>query len=162
MSVWAIATSNLQARMQQPRNVPASRRLMPGAPEIYFNKAIDNSRLVKLDDPTRKKEMRLFTVAMAVLFVLCTVYVWQHFRAIQYGYAIEDLKAQRETLTEQSRELRLEEASLKDPERIDKLARDMGLQMPQVGQVQQMDASTDAGGPVMARAAGVSVVSITQ
>ncbi len=161
MSVWAIATSTIQARFQA-RNTQAARRFVPGAPEIYFHKAIDNSRLVKLDDPQRRREIRMFTLAMSVIFVLCTVYVWQHFRSIEYGYNIEAAKAERERLTEENRELRLEEATLKSPDRIDAIAKKMGFDVPQAGQVQQMDGVGDAGGPVMARAAGVSVVSISQ
>ncbi len=172
MSVWAIATSSIQERLQarfaspvgdvKPSRRSGARRFVPGAPEIYFQKAIDNTRLVKLDDPHRKREMRMFTIAMGVLFVLCTVYVWQHFRAIEYGYNIEAAKSERDRLVEENRALRMQEATLKDPQRIDKLARDMGLEMPRAGQVQQMDGATEASGPVMARAAGVSVVSLAQ
>lgn len=172
MSVWAIATSSIQERLQaclavspeiaKPSRRSGGRRFVPGAPEIYFHKAIDNTRLVKLDDPHRKREMRLFTIAMSVVFVLCTVYVWQHFRAIEYGYNIEAAKAERDRLVEENRALRMQEATLKDPQRIDKLARDMGLEMPRAGQVQRMDGSAESSGPVMARAAGVSVVSLAQ
>ncbi len=170
MSVWAVATSTLheafQARvksitstaMPQRRN---SRRFVPGSPEVYFHKAIDNSRLVKLDDPRQKREIRMFTAAMSILFVLCTLYVWQHFRAIEYGYKIEAAKQERDRLMEENRALRLEEASLKDPERIDKMARSMGFEVPHAGQVQQMDAAPDTNGPVMARA-GITVVSLSQ
>jgi cell division protein FtsL len=170
MSVWAVATSGLQeilrsrAKSAIVTDVPVRRtprRYVPGAPEVYFQKAIDNTRLVKLDDPVRKREMRMFTIAMSVIFVLCTVYVWQHFRAIEYGYNIEAAKADRDRLIEQSRVLKLEEASLKDPERIDRLARSMGFDVPQAGQVQHMDAAPDSNGPVMARA-GVTVVSLSQ
>jgi len=49
--------------------------------------------------------------------------------------------------------LRLEDASLRDPERIDVLARRMGLVPPEPGQVIRMDsAAGDAQGPVMASA----------
>ena len=63
-------------------------------------------------------------------------YALQHFRAIEYGYKIETLRSQRDGLTEMNRALRLEEASLRDPERIDVMARKLGLQSPQPGQVQ--------------------------
>jgi cell division protein FtsL len=170
MSVWAVATSSLQeALLSRVKSVAeaklpsraAARRFVPGSPEVYFQKAIDNSRLVKIDDPARKREMRMVIIAAAVVFVLCTVYVCQHFRAIEYGYNIEAAKAQRDQLIEQNRALRLEDASLRNPERIDKLSRSMGFEVPAAGQVQQMDAAPDANGPVMARA-GISVVSLSQ
>ena len=170
MSVWAVATSNLQeALLARVKSVAetrlpvraSARRFVPGSPEIYFAKGIDNSRLVKIDDPARKREMRMFMIAAAVVFVFCTVYVWQHFRAIEYGYNIESAKAQLNQLTEKNRALRLEDASLRDPERIDRLSRPLGLEVPRAGQVQQMDAAPDTNGPVMARA-GISVVSLSQ
>ncbi len=43
---------------------------MPGAPEIYFHKAIDNSRLVRSADPVRKREMRVFTATVVVFFLM--------------------------------------------------------------------------------------------
>ena len=170
MSVWAVATSSLQeALLSRVKGVAetrlpsraAARRFVPGSPEIYFTKAIDNSRLVKIDDPARKREMRMFMIAAVVVFGLCTVYVWQHFRAIEYGYNIESAKAQLNQLIEQNHALRLEDASLKDPGRIDRLSRPLGFEAPRAGQVQQMDATPDTNGPVMARA-GVSVVSLEQ
>jgi cell division protein FtsL len=131
-----------------------------GTPEVYFTKNIDNSRLVKVHDPRRSREMRTFAIVLSCLCLLVLSYAWQHFKAIEYGYKISELKVQRDNLTEMNRALRLEEASLRDPERIDKLAKNMGMVPPQPGQVIRMDiALPDAGGPVMASAAPISVVS---
>src|ERR1700690_1194917 len=121
-----------------------------GTPEIYFRKTIDNSRLVKVEDPRRAREMKYFGFALCCLFLLVMGYALQHFRAIEYGYKIEELRSKREDLTNMNRALRLEEASLRDPERIDLTARKLGLQPPQPGQVQRMDASNDLAAPVMA------------
>jgi cell division protein FtsL len=121
-----------------------------GTPEIYFRKNIDNSRLVKVEDPRRAREMKQFGFALCVLFLLVMGYALQHFRAIEYGYKIETLRSERNGLTEMNRALRLEEASLRDPERIDVMARKLGMQSPQPGQVLRMDADTDVTAPVMA------------
>ena len=134
---------------------PAARRntFFTGTPEIYFAKAIDNSRLVKVEDPGRNREMKQFGTALAVLFLLVFTYAWQHFRAIEYGYQIESAKRELNNLTEMNRALRLEDASLRDPERIDLMARRMGLVPPEPGQVIRMDASpAEADAPVMASA----------
>ncbi len=131
-----------------------------GTPEIYFRKAIDNSRLVKVEDPRREREMKQFAFALCCLFLLVMGYALQHFRAIEYGYKIETLRSQRDGLTEMNRALRLEEASLRDPERIDVMARKLGLQSPQPGQVVRMDADADAAAPVMASVTPVSVVAV--
>jgi hypothetical protein len=58
-------------------------------PEMFFSKHIDNSRIVKADDPERRREMRSFTIAMTLFFALTMVYVWQHFSAIEVGYRVE-------------------------------------------------------------------------
>lgn len=131
----------------------ASRRtpFFTGTPEIYFGKSIDNSRLVKMEDPGRSRDMKYFGTALAMLFLLVFTYTWQHFRAIEYGYLIESSKRTLNDLTEMNRALRLEDASLRDPERIDVMARRMGLVPPTPGQVIRMDSSAvESGAPVMA------------
>jgi len=130
-----------------------------GTPEIYFRKTIDNSRLIKMEDPRREREMKHFGLALCLLFLLVMGYALQHFRAIEYGYKIEALRSERDGLTEMNRALRLEEASLRDPERIDFKARQLGLQPPQPGQVVRMDSARDSGTPVMASVTPVAVVS---
>ncbi len=130
-----------------------------GTPEIYFRKTLDNSRLVKVEDARRAREMKYFGLALCCLFLLVMGYALQHFRAIEYGYKIETLRSERDGLREMNRALRLEEASLRDPERIDLMARMLGMQSPQPGQVLRMDAVADAATPVMASVTPVSVVS---
>ena len=132
-----------------------------GTPEIYFAKIIDNSRLVKVEDPRRVDEMRQFGIALACFFLLVMAYAFQHFKAIEYGYRIEALKSQRDGLIELNRALRLEEASLRDPERIDHMARQLGLQSPEAGQVVRMDGAADEpSAPQVASVTAVSVISV--
>jgi cell division protein FtsL len=121
-------------------------------PEVFFTKHIDNSRLVKADDPERRREMRRFTAVMGVLFLLVMVYVWQHFTAIEVGYKVEAQKQQVLQMQEQNRQLRLNEAQLTDPGRIDKIAKQLGLDAPQPGQVVRPEGG-DANAPVLAQAA---------
>src|SRR3954447_15471683 len=84
-----------------------------GTPEIYFSKNIDNSRLVKVTDHQRTREIAVFSASLACLFLLVMVFAFQHFSSIEYGYKIVAQKKQREELIEASRALRLEEASLR-------------------------------------------------
>jgi cell division protein FtsL len=137
----------------------AQRRARRGpTPEVFFAKHIDNTRLVKADDPERRREMRTFSAVMSVLFVLVMVYVWQHFSAIEIGYHVETQKQQVEQLREENRQLRLSEAQLTDPERIDKIAKQLGLNAPQPGQVVRPDGS-DVNAPVLAQASAPAMVS---
>ncbi len=137
----------------------AVRRSVAGiTPEFYFQKTIDNSRLVKISDPQRRREIRMFSASVAALFLLMMFYAWQHFSSIEYGYKIEAQRSEHERLVEMNRTLKLEEASLRDPGRIDVLARQMGLESPQPGQVVHLDAD-EAGASVIAQATPVSVIS---
>ena len=139
------------------------RGMFIGTPEIYFAKRIDNSRVIMVTDPKRRREMITLGMTLAVLLVFAMVYVWQHFSAIEYGYKIEQLKAQRDNIAETTRTLSLEEASLKDVSRIERLARRMGMQPPADGQWQPMEsASSDPATPVMAKANTISVISAMQ
>jgi len=134
---------SLFAQQQRARRGPT--------PEVFFVKRFDNSRLVKAADPQRVREMRSFACAMAMLFALVMVYGWQHFCSIEYGYRVESEKQQVVQLEEQNRQLRLTEAQLGDPARIDRMARQFGLDAPRPGQVVRPDASVDANGPVLAQ-----------
>jgi cell division protein FtsL len=142
-----------QARAQRNRELfELQRRARRGpTPEVFFAKHIDNSRIVKADDPERRREMRTFTVTMSVLFLLVMVYVWQHFSAIEVGYQVETQKHQVAEMQEQNRQLRLNEAQLSDPGRIDQIARQLGLDAPQPGQVVRPDGS-GTNVPVLAQA----------
>jgi cell division protein FtsL len=119
-------------------------------PEVFFTKHIDNSRIVKADDPERRKEMRLFAAILTVLFALAIVYVWQHFASIEIGYHIESQKAEVEHLREQNRQYRLTEAQLTEPQRIDALARQLGMDAPQPGQVIRTEGLSSSDAPAVA------------
>ena len=120
-------------------------------PEMFFAKHIDNSRIVKADDPERRREMRQFTAVMCVFFALMMVYVWQHFSAIEVGYRVEAQKTQVEQMRERNRQLRLEEAQLSDPGRIDTIARQLGLSTPLPGQVVRPEGDGGLPQPVLAQ-----------
>jgi cell division protein FtsL len=152
-STTAGGSNAAQARAQRNRELfDLQRRGRRGpTPEVFFAKHIDNTRIVKADDPERRREMRTFTATMSLLFVLVMVYVWQHFSAIEIGYQVEAQKQQVEQLREQNRDLRLTEAQLSDPGRIDMIARQLGLDTPEPGQVVRPDGS-GVSVPVLAQA----------
>jgi hypothetical protein len=127
------------------------RRRGARTPEFYFPKHFDNSRLVKAPDPVRVREMRLFSAAITVLFSLVMIYGLQHFYAIEGGYRVESEKQAVEQLREANRQLRLAEAQLTQPGRIDSMARQLGLAEPAPGQVIHPNARPDATGPVLAQ-----------
>ena len=146
MEMMGTARAARRSRAQSLRSATAAlfetqRRARRGpTPEVFFTKHIDNSRIVKADDPERRSEMRhVHGRRWAVLFCLVMVYVWQHFSAIEVGYQVEAQKMQVEQLREENRQLRLTEAQLTDPGRIDVIAKQLGLDAPQPGQVVRPD-----------------------
>lgn len=146
----AAGRTNLAERNRELYELQRPRRRGP-TPEMFFTKHIDNSRIVKADDPERRREMRSFTIVMTLFFALTMVYVWQHFSAIEVGYRVEAQKTQVEQMRETNRQLRLTEAQLSDPGRIDRIAKQLGLDAPMPGQVVRPDGSSVAA-PVLAQA----------
>lgn len=149
-------TMSVAERNREMLEAQRARRRGP-TPEMFFTKHLDNTRLVKADDPERHREVRTFTIVMTLLFSLTMVYVWQHFSAIEVGYSVEAQKQQVEHLREENRQLRLSEAQLSDPGRIDTIARQLGLKQPLPGQVVRPDGWGGAA-PVLAQAQRPSFV----
>jgi cell division protein FtsL len=141
-----VAERNAELLAQQPQ-----RRRGARTPEFHFARHFDNSRLVKAPDPVRVREMRIFSAAVAVLFSLVMIYGLQHFYAIEGGYRVESEKQMRDQLREENRQLRLSEAQLTQPARIDLMARQLGLDAPQPGQVVHPNARPDAAAPAVAQ-----------
>jgi cell division protein FtsL len=129
----------------------AMRRRGVRTPEIYFAKHFDNTRLVKAPDPAVVRQMRVFCAAASVLFTLVMIYGFQHFSAIEKGYSVESEKQIREQLQEENRQLKLTEAQLSQPGRIDTMARQLGLAEPRPGQMIHAGGRVEGSGPVMAQ-----------
>src|SRR6185437_13719123 len=141
-----VTERNAELLAQQPM-----RRRGIRTPEILFAHSIDNSRLVKADDPVRARQMRIFGAALTVLFSLIMFYGLQHFYSIETSYRIESEKQVRDQLREENRQLRLSEAQLSRPGRIDGMARQLGLAEPQPGQVVHAAPRLENGAPVLAQ-----------
>ena len=156
--VFGIAREGATAAASGGSRWMREQRARRGAtPEVFFSKRMDNSRLIKAQCPARKREIRSFAGAMAMLFALVMFYGWQHYLSIQAGYHVEAEKQQLLTLEEQNRELRLNEAQLSDPARIDRAARQLGLAAPAPGQVVRPDGSALTASATMAEARPLQV-----
>ena len=149
-----IAERNAALMAQQ-----AQRRRRVRTPEFPFARHFDNSRLVKASDPVRMREMRVFSAAVAVLFSLIMIYGLQHFYAIESSYRVESEKQTLDQLREENRQLHLSEAELTQPGRIDQMARQLGLDEPQPGQVVYPSARPDSGAPALAQVAPAKTAS---
>ncbi len=142
-----VAEHNTELMAQQ-----AQLRRRMRTPEFHFTRHIDNSRLVKAPDLARVREMRVFSGAIAVLFSLVMIYGLQHFYAIEGSYQVESEKQTLNQLREDNRQLRLAQAELTQPGRIDTMARSLGLAAPQPGQVVHASSgNADPSAPVLAQ-----------
>ncbi|MBI4466523.1 MAG: cell division protein FtsL [Acidobacteria bacterium] len=126
-----------------------------GSPvQVYWLKRIDNSRLVRQRHPGAVREGVALLGAALVCGAVILLCAWLHFRFIHNGYRLEELQARHEQVLDWNRTLRLEQAALLDPMRIDQLARTrLGLQAPAAGQLVPLGSvEVAAPVPVLARA----------
>ncbi len=116
--------------------------------DIHFDKKIDNSRIVRETDTRCRLEYMCLTL-LGAMFVLGTLfYAWQQYQWIQYGYRIEESHRKIEELAEVGRQLRVERATLANPQRIDSIARtELGMTGPGTGQIVTLEADFGSSGP---------------
>ncbi len=133
----ATVAATLPGARRRPQNEPATGRA--SYPDIYFVKRIDNSRLKREVDLKKRRECFSLLGLATLVFVFILIFAWQHFEGVRYGYGIQQLRQKQAALVEWNHALKLECASLTDPQRIDLLARtDLGLVPPQSNQIIQV------------------------
>jgi cell division protein FtsL len=113
------------------------------APMMEFRtvKRIDNSRLVRHVEPAKQKSLFKTAGLGGVVALFFLFYIFQHFKCIDLSFQLEDLKAQRAQATQLNSELKLEIANLRDPMRIDVIARrQLGLTEPLPTQMREYEA----------------------
>ena len=122
-----------------------SRKKKVVATQFHTVKRIDNSRLVRNVEPERLRGFYR-TAGLGTIIAACLMmYLYQHFRCIDLSFQLEDLKSKQTQSLALNSELRLEIEGLRDPRRIDVIARRMlGLTQPMPTQVQEYDAPSGA------------------
>ncbi len=91
--------------------------------EFHTVKKIDNSRMVRHVEPVKLRNYYKTAVLGAVVALCCMFYVYQHFRCIDLSFQLEEMKAKQTAAQGYNGELNLEIATLRDPRRIDLIAR---------------------------------------
>jgi cell division protein FtsL len=91
--------------------------------EIYYIKSVDNSRWVPPSHHRVRAPYGAWLLAGALLLSAGLFSAQMRYQSRANGYRLEQLERQRQQLTELNRKLRLQEASLVDPLRIDSIAR---------------------------------------
>jgi len=106
--------------------------------EFYTVKRIDNSRLVRHVEPVKLRNYYRTLALGGVVAAFFTFYIYQHFRCIDLSFQLEDLRGKQVEAKSLNSELNLEIATLRDPHRIDLLARhQLGLMEPAATQVRE-------------------------
>jgi len=122
-----------------------SRKKTAAATQFHTVKRIDNSRLVRNVEPVRLRSYYRTAGLGAIVAAFLMMYIYQHFRCIDLSFQLEDLKARQTQSMALNSELRLEIEGLRDPRRIDVIARrQLGLTQPMPTQVQEYDAPNGA------------------
>lgn len=118
-----------------------SRKKNAVATQFHTVKRIDNSRLVRNVEPVRLRGYYRTAGLGAIIAAFLMMYIYQHFQCIDLSFQLEDLKAKQTQSMALNSELRLEIEGLRDPRRIDVIARrQLGLTQPMPTQVQEYDA----------------------
>jgi cell division protein FtsL len=104
--------------------------------QSHLEKRIINNNVIREADSKSHRDYIVVTALGAVFLFGLFAYAWQHYQWIQYGYRIEEAQKKKDQLAEISRQLRLERASLRSPQRIDSIARgELGMVVPAPGQL---------------------------
>ncbi len=82
------------------------------------------------------KAVLLSLTAAALLLASSLFHVWSQLRVFKLGYQLSQASAIHEGLSQENAQLRLEVATLKSPQRIEKVARGtLGLNLPRPEQI---------------------------
>lgn len=121
-----------------PRAATPLRGKRPAMVEFYTVKKIDNSRLVRHVEPLKMRKLYRTVALGGILAAFCMLYIYQHFRCIDLSFQLEDLKGKQELAQAENGKLKLAIAYLRDPHRIDVIARhQLGLTQPTASQVRE-------------------------
>ena len=126
-------------------HVLGPRRAKPAMVEFHTVKKIDNSRLVRHVEPVKMRNLYKTAALGGIVAVFFMFYIYQHFRCIDLSFQLEDLKGRQAQAGALNGKLKLEIATLRDPHRIDLIARhELGLTQPVPGQMREYTSSDGA------------------
>ena len=98
--------------------------------EYAIKKDVRNNPIVREIDEARQRQIRRTLAIGGILVVVMLFSAWQNAALVQHGYKLQRLQEEIEAQKVINRRLRLEIATLRSPERIEGLARQMKLVAP--------------------------------
>ena len=102
--------------------------------EYAIKKDVRNNPIVREVDEARQRQIWRSVAIGGVLVAVLLFSAWQNFELVQHGYRIQRLQEQRAAEQEINRHLRLEIESLRSPQRIEEMAKELDLVAPQRNQ----------------------------
>ena len=102
-----------------------------GTFEYEMRKDFRNNPIVREVDERRLRDLWQ-SLGIGILLVLVLLFsAWQHFELLRHGYKLEQMQRERASENDINRHLRLEMATLRAPQRIEKLATErLGMVSP--------------------------------
>jgi cell division protein FtsL len=123
----------------------ASKKKARPVREFQTVKRIDNSRLVRHVEPVKLRYYYRTLALGSIVAAFFMLYIYQHFRCIDLSFQLEEVKAKQVQAATLNSSLKLEIASLRNPMRIDIIARrQLGLTEPLPTQIREYDAPPGA------------------
>ena len=135
----AVAVNAERTHTVRAQSDPFRLRALPNDEIYFYSKRIDNSRVIRQADPAARGECWSAVGAAAVLLMLGASIIAPHVASVLAGYKLEALKAERQTLVDQKRELDVREAGLLSPGRLTEIARAHNLTSPSPDQIIHLD-----------------------
>lgn len=132
------ATTTSQTTPRTGRD-PMELRALPHEDVFFYCKKIDNSRLVRDSDPNARGACWGAIAAACLGVALVTGVLFPNVASTLAGYKLESLRAEERRLIDERDMLKLQEAELLSPARLEKLAKNQNLVTPQSGQVVHLD-----------------------
>ncbi len=118
----------------------ARRKKSAAMTEFHTVKRIDNSRIVRHVEPVKMRRMYRMVALGGLIAAFFMLYIYQHFRCIDLSFQLEDVKGRQAEAVALNSSLKLEIAGLRNPMRIDVIARrQLGLTEPLPTQVQEYE-----------------------
>lgn len=93
----------------------------------YHVQSVRNHQAVRTTGMASFRDFLLYVILGAAFIAVFFCYSWQHLSMLSLHYQIEQIKQENEAVREQNRALALEQASLESPQRIDTVARQLGM-----------------------------------
>jgi hypothetical protein len=148
----AIAAGAERDAVVRAQSDPFRLRALPNDEIFFYAKRIDNSRVVRQQDPSARGECWSAVGAAAVVLMLGASVIAPHVGSVLAGYKLESLKQEHQTLLDQSRELAVREATLLSPNRLHELAKAQNLTSPAADQIIHLENQAREGSFASARA----------